>query len=76
MGTLSKEDTEVFVLTSTKMVAIHLFVLFQTSYNLELQVLQILNQAHIHTHGQKQAYRDIIDIHISIDRPSKLFPGN
>ena len=49
MGTLTKDGTEVFTLISTKMAAIHVFVFFQSCCNLELQVLQILKQAHIHT---------------------------
>lgn len=39
---LSKDGSEVSVLTSTKMVTGHMFVLFQSSSNLELQDFQIL----------------------------------
>ena len=49
MGTLTKDATEVFTLISTKMATIRVFVFFQSCCNLELQVLQILKQAHIHT---------------------------
>ena len=73
MHAISKDDTEVFILASTEMAAIHVFVLFQCSCNLKLQVLQILKQAHIHT-GIKQAYCG--HIYILTDRKTKLFPGN
>ena len=47
MGTLTKDGTEV------KIVVIHMFVFFQSCCYLELQVLQILKQAHIHTQRDK-----------------------
>ena len=47
VGTLNKDGTE--VLNLTKIVVIYAFVLFQSSCNLELQVLQILKHAHKHT---------------------------
>lgn len=42
MVTLRKDDNEVSVLTSTKMEVGHMFVLFQSSSNVESPVLQIL----------------------------------
>lgn len=42
MVNLSKDGSDVSVLTSTKMVTGHVFVLFQSSSNLELQDFQIL----------------------------------
>lgn len=42
MVNLSKDGSEVSVLTSTKIVTGHMFVLFQSSSNMELQDFQIL----------------------------------
>ena len=49
VGTFIKDGTEV------KMVATHMFAFFQSCGNLELQVLQILKQAHTER-DIKQAY--------------------
>lgn len=46
---LSKEGAEIFILTSTKMAANHMFIFSQSCGNLGLKVVQILKQANIHT---------------------------
>ena len=49
MDAFSKDGAEVFLLISTKIMATHVFVLFQSSCNLEFEVSQILKQSDIHT---------------------------